>query len=183
MKRVNRFALVSSAIAITAAVGLVTSLAGAQQQQAPPAAGNAAGDMGQRLIEGLRATDGCLGVENCQMGQSGKFAIIAWFENKAAVLRWYTSPTHSFLLRAFGGDPANHKPLEHITDENTPIMVMASMTMVGKPIAPGGFPASQFSVELYAPLPGGAEINGRLAPKDFKIPNIKNYDDAPAAAN
>lgn len=157
----------------------IASLASAQQQQAPNGAPKPA-DLGKQLVDGLKNTPGCLGVDNCQWQQSGRFTICAWFENKAAVVRWYDSPTHAFTMRALGDDPAKHKPLEHITDPNTPIMVMATMTLGGQPIAPGAFPASQFSVEIYAPLPGGAAISGRLAPEGFKIPHFESYDNTGA---
>lgn len=172
-----------------AIVALAAGLAGAgfaaAQQQERPQNGQPGPDMGQRLVEGLRATPGCLGVDAGQF-VSGKNAIIAWFENKEAAKRWYYSDTHMGMLGGLGADPATmeHAPLAHVEDENTPIMVIASITFTEQPEIEGvPMPISQIAIELYAPLPGGASINGRLAPDAFKVDNHKSYDaeaDAPA---
>jgi hypothetical protein len=37
-------------------------------------------------------------------------------------------------------------------------------------------PISQISIEMYTPLPGGAAVNGRLAPEGFNIPHFRNLD-------
>lgn len=130
-------------------------------------------DFGAMLVKGLQETEGCLGVDAGQF-RSGKNTIVAWFENKEAAVRWYHSPVHRRMLGAVGADPAEGKPLEHVTDPNTPIMVMASISMDGPPIDPASpLPFSQISIELFAPLPGGASVNGRLAPKEFKVPHHK----------
>ncbi len=128
-------------------------------------------DLGALLVQGLKETEGCLGVDAAQF-QSGKNTIVAWFENKAAAVRWYHSPVHARLLGGMGANPEDGEPLEHVTDENTPIMVMASISFGGEPAVPGSMlPFSQISIEMYAPLPGGASINGRLAPKSFEVPH------------
>ncbi|MFG0275364.1 MAG: hypothetical protein ACF8QF_09940 [Phycisphaerales bacterium] len=160
----------------TLAAGLaVGGLAIAQQGRAQ----GGGQDMGQRLIEGLRNTPGCLGVDAGQF-MSGKNAIIAWFENKAAAKSWYYSDTHMAMMGGVGADPASmkHAPLEHVADD-TPIMVIASITFTETPELEGvPMPINQIAIELYAPLPGGASINGRLAPDTFKVEHHKFYDDA-----
>ncbi len=151
---------------------LVLSGLGQPQQPQDQAQGFA-----RQLIDGLKATEGCLGVDAAQF-QSGKNTIVAWFENKAAVERWYMSPTHQFMMRAVGADPGARAPLEHVTDEKAPVMVMASITMGGENPIPGPVPFSQISIELYTPLPGGAMINGRLAPKKFPVKHFRDLSDA-----
>lgn len=129
--------------------------------------------MGAQLIEGLRNTEGCLGVDAAEF-QSGKNTIVAWFKDKASVERWYTSPTHTYMMRAVGFDPTDRTPLEHIKDPKTPVMVMASITMGGERVLEGPVPFSQISIELYTPLPGGAMVNGRLAPEKFPIKHFRD---------
>jgi len=133
--------------------------------------------MGGRLIEALRRTPGCLGVDAAEM-MSGRMSILAWFENKAAAVRWYESPVHQGMMQTFfpGYDPSRSTPLEHVTDEQMPILVIATMTPNRTP-KPGGGPSSAFaqiSIELYAPLPGGAHMGGRLAPETFPVPHMKS---------
>ena len=140
------------------------------QAETPPQRG-AQPDLGAMLVQGLKETEGCLGVDAAQF-QSGKNTIVAWFENKAAAVRWYHSPVHARLLGGMGANPEDGEPLKHVTDENTPIMVMASISFGGEPAVPGSMiPFSQISIEMYAPLPGGASISGRLAPKAFEVPH------------
>ena len=134
------------------------------------------GDMGAILVRGLKKTEGCLGVETCEW-QSGKQSIVAWFENKAAATRWYQSSTHQAMMKGnmegFGG---GGEPMQHIKDEETPIMVLASLTFASKPELDGvKLPISQISIELFAPLPGGAFVGGRVSPKGFKVPHMKGY--------
>ncbi len=57
------------------------------------------------LIAGLSSVNGCLGVETARTA-SGKEVIFAWFEDKAAVLRWYHSQVHQATMKgAFPGSP------------------------------------------------------------------------------
>jgi hypothetical protein len=105
--------------------------------------------------------------------QSGKMAIIGWFENKAAVVAWYNDPTHRQMMMRMGGDPQEGEPLAHITDEEAPIMVIASITPAKEPMPGMAMPISQISIELYAPLPGGAYLGSRLAPESFQVPHMR----------
>ncbi len=140
---------------------------------APPA--RSGGDMAQTLIDALRATEGCLGADAAQF-RSGKLAIVAWFENAEAARRWYRSETHARFLAMAGAPPADREPLSHVEDPDAPVMVVAALTFGGRPIRPGGMPMSQISIELYTPLPGGASVNGRLAPDGFDIPHFRRLD-------
>ncbi|MEQ8770888.1 MAG: hypothetical protein RIB60_10330 [Phycisphaerales bacterium] len=160
--------------------------AGAQPERDAQRAGQDDGaamlqQMGQRLVAGLEAIEGCLGVETPEFS-GGRQCIMAWFENKAAVERWYYSPTHQFMMRgAQGGVPGagESKPLAHVEDEDIPIMVMATINFSGKPATPGPIPFSEISIELYTPLPGGAFIAKRLAPESLEIPHMKDFTPQP----
>lgn len=130
-------------------------------------------EMGQRLAAGLKATEGCLGVDLAQW-QSGKNTICAWFEDKEAAKRWYYSDTHTGFMGAVGGGDEDRKPLEHVETDG-PIMVMATISFNGPPALEGSrIPFSQISIELFEPLPGGAHVNGRLAPEKFKVEHMRD---------
>lgn len=165
---------VRTAVVAVASASMLAGVAfsmGAGRQPEQPAGGPP--DFAAALIKGLESTEGCLGVDAAQF-RSGKNTIVAWFENKEAVIRWYNHPTHRRMMMASGGVPMEGKPLEHVTDPDAPIMVMASISMGGKPAVENSpLPFSQISIELYAPLPGGASVNGRLAPEAFKVAHHK----------
>lgn len=131
-------------------------------------------DLGAMLVNSLRSIEGCLGAEAAQF-QNGKIAIVGWFENKAAAERWYNHPMHRRFMGMLPQD-ANaepREPMQHIEDPDQPIMVIAAITFDPQnPRIPGPMPLSQISIELYAPLPGGAMINGRLAPEGFKVEHM-----------
>lgn len=147
----------------------------AQPQTARPQQPGGRPDMSRLLIEGLRASEGCLGADAAQL-QSGKLAIIAWFKDVEAAKKWYYSETHARFMNAAGGDPEAREPMRHITDPNVPVMVIAAITMGGEKVLPGPMPISQISIEMYTPLPGGAAVNGRLAPEGFNIPHFRILD-------
>ena len=133
------------------------------------------GYSGLKLIEGLKKTEGCLGVDAGQW-MSGKRTIIAWFKDKKAVLRWYYSEEHQEAMTLFTEGAEKHKPLAHVPDDGKPIMVMATLTLAKKPAFEGlNLPVSQISIELFAPLPGGAHAGGRLAPPTFEVPHMRDY--------
>lgn len=151
-----------------------------QPEEAQPEApgGGGAPDMGQQLIAGLKASPGCLGVDAAQM-MSGKNTIIAWFKNKEAVEDWYFSRVHMDLMKNLVADEArtDSEPLAFIENEEIPIMVIASITFAEKPsFETIRLPISQISIELIAPLPGGAYLGGRLAPEEFKVPHMTKLD-------
>ena len=143
------------------------------QQTAPPAQQE---DVGAILVKGLRAIDGCLQVKTCDW-DDGKQSIVAWFENKKAATAWFHSPTHQAIIGGkTDGSMDNMEPMQYIEDESQPIMVIASLTPSSKPELPGmNLPISQISVELFAPLPGGAYISGRVSPLDMNVPHMRDY--------
>ena len=121
------------------------------------------------LAGGIRSTPGCLGVETAQTS-GGKLVIFAWFEDKAAVLRWYNSPMHQQVMKMVS--PPNRAPLEGIADNSGPILTIASVTPA-EPTKDSPIPFSQIAIELYQPLPGGAFLNGRFAPASLKVPGMQ----------
>jgi len=129
-------------------------------------------DVGNMLLQGLRDTPGCLAADAANW-ESGKNSIVGWFESKQAIIVWYDSQVHRRLMEPMGG--ASDEPLAHIPDDQGPILVIASITFSETPQIQG-FPApiSQISIELFAPLPGGAHINGRLAPEGFQVEHMRN---------
>lgn len=174
-------AILAAAITFAGALAVApirSSMAELQQQQPqeePADQRGGAPDIGQMLMNGLKNSEGCLGVDNARYG-SGKIGIIAWFENVEAAKRWYYSETHSRVMNMAGSDPKEREPMQHIKDPETPVMVMASLTMGGDGPNLGFMPISQISIEMYTPLPGGAAINGRLSPETFPIEHFRNLD-------
>lgn len=138
-------------------------------------------DMGRQLVEGLRSTEGCLGVQTGDT-DAGHSMIMAWFENKAAATRWYDSPVHRGMMQMMGsgdGGQDTGEPMEHVADD-VPIFVMAAITFSDRPEIPGvPIPIKQISIEMYTPLPGGAFINGRVAPDSLKVPHMDDYGAEP----
>jgi len=128
----------------------------------------------QNLPLAVENTEGCLGVELAQT-VSGKNVIFAWFENKKAALRWYWSETHVEAMKFAGATPGEHEPMADVPDEG-PILVIASITQGGEN-AIEGLGVSQIAIELYQPLPGGAESGGRFAPESVKVKGLTDYDE------
>jgi hypothetical protein len=132
-------------------------------------------DMGAAILNGLKATPGCLGVETAQTG-SGKQVIFAWFENKKAAMQWHYSDTHRNLMRTFFPSEKYDKPMREVPDDGKPIMAIASITFSDKPkFKETTLPISQISIELYQPLTGGIFLGGRFAPEAMKEPKMKDY--------
>ncbi|MFK7959924.1 MAG: hypothetical protein AB8G96_05295 [Phycisphaerales bacterium] len=138
----------------------------------------AGADMGRMLIEGLRATPGCLGADAAET-MSGRNSIFGWFENREAAMNWYRNPVHRRMMQMAGG--GSPEPMKYVP-EDVPIMVIATITPSEAPEIEGmPLPIKQISIELFTPLPGGAHINGRLSPKAFKVKHMKDYAEADGA--
>ena len=121
------------------------------------------------LVGALEAIEGVVGVETAQ-ASSGKQVIFAWFEDKAAAVRWYYSEMHRGLQDTFFPDRPPHVPLENVPDDVGPIMAIASVTMADSThFAETSLPISQIAIELYQPLPGGLSLGGRFAPEGVKV--------------
>ena len=128
------------------------------------------------LLEGLKKSRGCLGIETA-LTSSGKNVVFAWFEDKDAVLEWYYSDVHQELMDKFFPDRENREPLDDVPDGAGPIMAIASISMTKQPQVEGtSLPISQIAIELYAPVTGGLALGGRFAPNSVKVKNLRSYD-------
>jgi len=143
--------------------------AGRQVEQDQPVQGGQMPD----LIGGLRETPGV----DAGRFMSGKQSIIAWFEDRDAVVRWYESDMHRGVMKSLAGGLPAEEPLRHVEDDSGPIMVIATLTMADRPHFESmpDLPISQISIELYKPLPGGAFLGERLAPESFEVPYMRDY--------
>lgn len=122
------------------------------------------------LTAALDNFPGCLGTERA-VTTSGKLAIFAWFENKAALLKWYYSTVHQEIM-APGEDSRHHTPLTHVPDDAGPILVITTITVAsGARLLSGELSLSQIAIELYEPLPGGHYFGQRFAPRAVQIPH------------
>lgn len=166
-----RRVIVGTVLGLVAAAGIC----GAAWQPSDEPPGRQEGrtpDIAGMLMSGLQSSPGCLGVDAGRF-QSGKLVIVGWFENKAAVVEWYNNPTHRQMVMRMGGNPEEGEPLAHVTDDQAPIMVIASITPAKEPMPGMAMPISQISIELYAPLPGGAFMTSRFAPETFEVPHMR----------
>jgi hypothetical protein len=157
-------------IAVTVLVLLASWTLGAQNRPQLPIAD---------LVNSLKATPGCLGVETAN-SSSGKNVIFAWFENKKALLGWYNSEMHQQLIRMTGVNEPGRVPLAGIAEESGPIMAIASLTPASTPVLKGvPLPVSQIAIELYQPLPGGVFVGGRFAPDTVKVQGLRDFTSGP----
>lgn len=165
---------IATVIAALAGAAVFTAQPAVAQPQGGQGGQPAPQDMGRMLVEGLKSTPGCLGVTTGDTDDGLSF-IMAWFENAESARKWYYHPVHVRMTQMAGG-VERQAPLEHVTDEDAPVMVIASLRFTDKPEIPNiPIPISQISIELYTPLPGGAMVNGRMAPEAMPIPHMKDY--------
>lgn len=158
-------------VVVAAFLFALAGTAGAQQ----PAPGSAALEGFPDLVSGLKAIEGCLGVETART-QSGKQVIFAWFKDKASVLRWYHSDMHQGAMRQFFPNQQYRPPLAEVPDDIGPIMAIASITFSDKArVDATTLPISQIAIELYSPVTGGISLGGRFAPDNLQVPRLKDY--------
>lgn len=158
---------------------IIAVVATASLAQDPPASrpagdsGTAAGkvsrNFGINLLEGLKATPGCLGVESANTS-SGKNVIFAWFKDKKAVLAWYNSEMHNRAKAHFfpDADP-KYVPLAGVPDDSGPLLLIASMKLPkgggdGTPQLP------EFSIDTLTPVTAGTTTSpdGGFTPPEFR---------------
>src|SRR5204862_7753795 len=105
--------------------------------------------------------------------------IFAWFEDKKAALAWYYSDMHRAVMKQFtppaaSSDQPRHAPLADVPDDGTPILAIASVTLIDpSQMTPGAPPFRQIAIELYRPLAGGLALGGRFAPATVKVPGLR----------
>lgn len=152
-----------------------TALAGAQQSHSAPALEQddriaQAHQASARLVSEMKTVEGNLGVFTART-HDGVELIMAWFEDKPAVLRWFNHDYHRKLLRDAGRDE-DGIAAKHFGDNIGPILVIASVAYRDAPGSleasmfddPVGRKPTRFSVEYYTPLAGGAYFNTPFAP-------------------
>lgn len=124
------------------------------------------------LVAGLKAIPGNLGVETART-ESGKQVIFAWFEDKAALLRWYYSDMHRGVQDRFFPNRPPRTPLQHIPEGTGPLLAIASITFADAAhFEQTQLPISQIAIELYQPLPGGLSLGGKFAPDALTVPHM-----------
>lgn len=163
-------ALVGVVLASVSLAGLASAQEAASKPSAPPrpAQPGLGRDLGAMLLDGLKETPGCLGVDSARTS-GGKNLIFAWFKDKQAALAWYHSETHNTAKRMFFPDEsASHVPLAGVPDDSGPLLVIASM-LPPKPGADGTPGAPQFSIETLTPVTAGMATSpgGSFSPPDF----------------
>jgi hypothetical protein len=140
-----------------------TPPAGTPSTPASGPAGAVTPDRIAKLVEGLRATPGCLGVEVAQ-ALSRKQLIFAWFKDKGAAMAWYNAKVHQDAVDAVAPNrDKSRAPMADVPDEG-PIMAVASFSPGGG----GGGGGGALAIELYGPLKGGLHMpGGGFAPQAF----------------
>jgi hypothetical protein len=116
------------------------------------------------LITAFEAIPGCLGVETAAT-RSGKRFLFAWFEDRDALMRWYSRNTCP--QRVWECLP-EHRPvglLQYLPDEGSPIMAVVSIAPAEERVS-GDSPASvsRFEIVLYQPFADGLFLDGRFSP-------------------
>ena len=148
---------------------------------APPAAHAGAGESDSarieraqaasaRLVAEIESVEGNLGVKTART-HDGVELIMAWFEDKPAVLRWFNHDYHRKLLRD-SNRPEDGVAAKYFGDHVGPILVIASVAYAQAPGAldgsmfddPVGRKPTRFAVEYYTPLAGGAFFIEPFAP-------------------
>ena len=129
------------------------------------------------VVDALKTTPGCLGVETGQMS-NGKLVIFAWFEDKKALVDWYHSDAHQRAMKTVYPDQTfDRQPLPDLPEGSGPIL-----TIVSVKFAPAsGTDArarrmASIGIELYGPLPGGIAVGERFAPVALKIPGLREFE-------
>ena len=154
------------------AVGALVFAPALVAEQARPA--NPLGAGFPELIAGLEATPGCLGVELARTA-SGKQVVFAWFEDKRALMRWYSSDVHLQAMQAvFPGHQLGGTTLKDLPEDAGPILSIASVVLADPTqSSPGAPPFKQIAIEHYVPLAGGIALGGRFAPAAMKVPGLR----------
>ncbi|MEM9502175.1 MAG: hypothetical protein AAF941_10075 [Pseudomonadota bacterium] len=124
----------------------------------------------QLLIDAIKSVEGMLGMHTART-HDGVELIMAWFEDRDAVMRWFTHSYHRKLLRD-AGRPEDNVAAEHFGNDVGPILVIASVAYRDQPVSlegsmfddPQGRRPTRFAVEYYVPLSGGAFMVEPFAP-------------------
>ena len=129
------------------------------------------------VIEALKASPGCLGVETAKTA-GGKRVIFAWFEGKRALVDWYRSEAHQKAMKTvFPGQTSDRQPLPDLAEDSGPILAIVSVKFAERPgPSATSAPISSIGIELYSPLPGGVAVGGRFAPEALRVRGLREID-------
>jgi len=156
--------VLGSVVASAALLALAMQPAAPAPPAAPKApATNAGGGQGpvtaelvMEMVKAMKELPGCLGVELVQ-SQSGTRVIMAWFENKAALMAWYNNDVHRKAMDRVElpeeGD--NRETLDGVSDDSGPLLALAAVK--------AGPIGQALSIEVYEATTAGASW-GNFAP-------------------
>lgn len=131
------------------------------------------------LVGGLRATPGCIDVKASTLNDGKQLAVFAWFENKAAVQAWYSSPMHADAMKKFfPGRSTRPMSLSGFKDKKAPLLVVATVTPSNEPSVKGTpLAISQIAIEIYTPVQGGLVLGGSgFGPNNLKVPGLRRME-------
>ena len=134
-----------------------------------------------RVVEALKATPGCLGVDTGETA-SGRRVIFAWFDSKKSLVGWYHSEAHQKAMKTvYPNQTFDREPLPDMAEDAGPILAIVSVKFAEGASAGGpAMPIASIGVELYTPLPGGIAVGGRFAPETIKVKGLREIDTATA---
>lgn len=119
-----------------------------------------------QIFDALRSIPGCLGVELAH-SESGRHSILAWFEDKDALVRWYYSSFHKNLQSTYFPEETPGEPLAQVPYPGRPIIAIASFTLAHEmdPASPM-LSLKEITVELFSPLSADTLLGTSLGPVD-----------------
>ena len=70
--------------------------------------------------------------------------------------------------------PGNSEAIPAFKDEESPLLVVATITPSQEPMIEGSSLAiSQIAIEIYTPVPGGIAFGGGFGPDSLKVPGLR----------
>ncbi len=133
-------------------------------------------EFGKLLVEAAQASPGCLGVK---LGRTdnGTNVIFAWFENKQALVAWYKSDFHQWVMKtAFPNQNFNREPLPDVPENSGQILALVTLKLADTALQGSPVPIETIGIELYTPLPDGVAVGGRFAPQSVRVPGMRQFD-------
>jgi hypothetical protein len=133
-------------------------------------------EFGKLLVEAAQASPGCLGVKLGRTGD-GTNVIFAWFENKQALVAWYKSDFHQWVMKAaFPNQNFNREPLPDVPENSGQILALVTLKLADKAVPGSPIPIDTIGIELYTPLPDGVAVGGQFAPQSVRVPGLRHID-------
>jgi tetratricopeptide (TPR) repeat protein len=105
----------------------------------------------REFLENLAKQPGLLAVHRlASLDKPGMLVILTWWENKAALNRWFYSDVHQGMIHWAYGEQ------QHAADSRSASAPASGRTMTE---------AGQIAMELFTTLPGGIQYGGGIGPK------------------